>query len=50
MLLLEPQPGIVDHHRKAVVETISNVVPRLAVPESHDQHVDHVTDVGSGRP
>lgn len=48
MLLLEPQPGVVDDHRKPMVETISDVVPGLAVPESHDEHVNHVAHVGCG--
>lgn len=31
-----------------MVEAISDVVPGLAVPEPHDQHVNHVAHVGCG--
>lgn len=50
MLLLEPQPGVIDDHRKAMVKTICDIVPGLAVPKSHNQHVNDVADIGRGRP
>lgn len=50
VLLFEPQPSVVNNHRKAVVEAIGDVEPSLAVPKSHNQHVNHVAHVGRGRP
>ena len=45
--LLVSQPSIVGNHSKCVEDTINDVVPRLTVPESHDQEQGYITEVGN---